>query len=227
MTKIIDLKNVWKVYGAGDSRVEALRGVDFRVKKGEFVSVLGPSGSGKSTLLHIVGVLDRQTRGTVRVANADVGKLSDRGRTAFRLRNLGFVFQFYALLPELTAVENVQLVRMLDGVRRGAARQPAAKAMAALGLGDRLDHYPHQLSGGQQQRVGIARALVNDPKLLLADEPTASLDSASAKNVLSVFRELSDSGQTVVLITHEEALGKFADRGVWLTDGRIGKERRF
>ena len=227
MTKIIDLKNVWKVYGAGDSRVEALRGVDFRVKKGEFVSVLGPSGSGKSTLLHIIGVLDRQTRGTVRVANADVGKLSDRGRTAFRLRNLGFVFQFYALLPELTAVENVQLVRMLDGVRRGAARQPAAKAMAALGLGDRLDHYPHQLSGGQQQRVGIARALVNDPKLLLADEPTASLDSASAKNVLSVFRELSDSGQTVVLITHEEALGKFADRGVWLTDGRIGKERRF
>ena len=227
MTKIIDLKNVWKVYGAGDSRVEALRGVDFRVKKGEFVSVLGPSGSGKSTLLHIVGVLDRQTRGTVRVANADVGKLSDRGRTAFRLRNLGFVFQFYALLPELTAVENVQLVRMLDGVRRGAARQPAAKAMTALGLGDRLDHYPHQLSGGQQQRVGIARALVNDPKLLLADEPTASLDSASAKNVLSVFRELSDSGQTVVLITHEEALGKFADRGVWLTDGRIEKERRF
>lgn len=225
---MIKLKNVHRVYGEGHTRVHALKGIDMHIKKGEFVSVMGASGSGKSTLLHIMGVIDRQTSGAVTINNTDVIKLNSEQRTAFRLKEIGFVFQFYSLLPELTAIENAYLPNMLYGLKRSESRANAADVLRKLGLGERLDHFPHELSGGEQQRVAIARALVNKPEILLADEPTASLDSATSANVIKLFRSLNEEiKQTIVLITHEEDLGKKADRGIWLRDGVIDKERRF
>lgn len=225
---MIKLEKVHKVYTMGEVKIHALNGVDMHVKKGEFVSIMGPSGSGKSTLLHLIGVLDRQTKGSVRIRSADVAKLTDEERTSFRLKEIGFIFQFYSLLPELTAVENTMIPRMLDGKHGEEDRTAAADILSRLGLGERLDNYPHQLSGGEQQRVGIARALINKPEILLADEPTASLDSKSAVNVINTFRKLNEEAkQTIVLITHEENLGRAADRGVWLRDGLIDKEKDF
>ncbi|MBI4018309.1 MAG: ABC transporter ATP-binding protein [Candidatus Aenigmarchaeota archaeon] len=225
---MITLKNVHKIYAMDSIRIHALNGIDLHIKKGEFVSIMGPSGSGKSTLLHIIGVLDRQTKGDVKLNQADVVKLSEEQRTLFRLEQIGFIFQFYSLLPELTALENVMLPRMLSGKSREESRNSAREALEKLGLGERLNNYPHQLSGGEQQRVGIARALINEPKLLLADEPTAALDSKTALNVIDVFRKLNEeTKQTVVLITHEQELGRMADRGIFLKDGVIEKERHF
>ncbi|MBU0953341.1 MAG: ABC transporter ATP-binding protein [Nanoarchaeota archaeon] len=225
---MIDLKDVWRIYDMGEVKVPALQGIDFTVKKGEFVSVMGRSGSGKSTLLHIAGVLDRQTKGSVRIEGTNVLTLTERQRTLFRLDKIGFVFQFYSLLPELTAVENVMLPQLIIGETREHAHKQAKKVMDLLEIGKRLNNYPHQLSGGEQQRVGIARALVNDPLILFADEPTASLDTTSAKIVIEAFRKLHEErGQTTIMITHEEALGREAERGVWLKDGKIEKEKRF
>ncbi|MBI4093063.1 MAG: ABC transporter ATP-binding protein [Candidatus Kerfeldbacteria bacterium] len=223
---MITLKNLYKTYGIDGIRIHALNGVDLKIKKGEFVSIMGPSGSGKSTLLHIIGVLDRQTKGTALINGTDVAKLSDEERTSFRLQNIGFVFQFYSLLPELNAIENTMIPGMLGNDKD--ARNTAKEVLEKLGIGGRLNNYPHQLSGGEQQRVGIARALVNNPDLLLADEPTASLDSKTALNVINIFRRLNEeSRQTVVLITHEQELGKMADRGIFLKDGVIEKEKDF
>ena len=225
---IIEMKGVHKVYKLGSVNVNALNGVDFSVKKGEFVSIMGPSGSGKSTMLHLIGLLDDITKGGLKVKDKDTTKMSEHMRTQFRLKEFGFVFQFYSLLPELTAIENVYIPQMLLGVKNHELQENAMEVMNMLGIGERTANYPHQLSGGEQQRVGIARAIVNKPEILLADEPTASLDSKSAANVFNAFRELSEKlNQTIVVITHEEALGALADRGVWLKDGEIVKEKKF
>ena len=225
---MIKLENVQKVYGLGSVKVRALDGVSLHIKKGEFVSIMGPSGSGKSTMLHLVGVLDHQTEGRIMIKNVDVASLTEEQRTAFRLKEIGFVFQFYSLLPELNALENVFVPRLLSGTSFDAARKNAAAVLTSLGLKDRMLNYPHQLSGGEQQRVSVARALVNRPEILLADEPTAALDSKTGQHVIETFQRLNDeSSQTIVLITHEEELGRQADRGIWLKDGRIDKEKRF
>ncbi len=225
---MIKLKGVSKTYNMGDVEVHALSGIDFHVKKGEFVSIMGPSGSGKSTMLHLIGVLDKQTKGTLVINNKDVSKLNDEERTDFRLKNLGFIFQFYSLLPELNALENTFIPNLLSGKNFEQCIKNAQANLVKLGLGERLKNYPHQLSGGEQQRVSIARALINKPEILLADEPTASLDSKSSNNVINIFKQLNEEiKQTIVLITHEEDLGKKADRGIWLKDGVIDKEKRF
>ncbi|MDI6721566.1 MAG: ABC transporter ATP-binding protein [Candidatus Aenigmarchaeota archaeon] len=224
---MIRIEGVHKTYGDG-VRVHALSGVDLHIKKGEFVSIMGPSGSGKSTLLHLIGVLDRQTEGVITLKGADIGKMSDEERTGFRLKEIGFVFQFYSLLPELTALENAFIPAMLYGKNAHECIENAKELLIKLGIGERLNNYPHQLSGGEQQRVSIARALINRPELLLADEPTASLDSKSALNVINILRRLNEEiSQTIVLITHEENLGRMADRGIWLKDGQIDKEKSF
>ncbi|MBI2232800.1 MAG: ABC transporter ATP-binding protein [Candidatus Aenigmarchaeota archaeon] len=225
---MIKLKDVHRVYSMGDLKIHALNGVDLHIKKGDFISVMGPSGSGKSTLLHLIGVLDKQSKGSVMIKDTDVAKLSDEERTTFRLRNIGFVFQFYSLLPELNAIENIFVPAVLGGQSSDESMKVSKQMLEKLGLGQRLHNYPHQLSGGEQQRVGIARALVNKPEILLADEPTASLDSKSGENVINTFRKLSEEAKkTVVLITHEESLGKMANKGVWLKDGKIDKEKDF
>jgi len=225
---IIEMKGVHKTYTLGEVKVKALNGVDFDVKRGEFVSIMGPSGSGKSTMLHLIGLLDDITSGSLKINGHDVSKMSDDARTKFRLRELGFIFQFYSLLPELNAIENVYIPQMLMKKSALETKKNAQEALEMLGLGQRTANYPHQLSGGEQQRVGIARAIVNKPQLLLADEPTAALDSKSAAHVFEAFRELNEKlGQTVIIITHEEALGEKADRGIWLKDGEIVKEKKF
>ncbi len=225
---MIKLHNVHRTYKLGTQSIRALDGIDLHIKKGEFVSIMGPSGSGKSTLLHLVGVLDKQSKGSVMIKNTDVAKLSDEERTTFRLNNIGFVFQFYSLLPELNAIENTFIPAVLAGRRSEESLENSKQILEKLGLGQRLHNYPHQLSGGEQQRVGIARAMVNKPEILLTDEPTASLDSKSGTNVINTFRKLNEeTRQTVVLITHEESLGRMANRGIWLKDGKIDKEKDF
>lgn len=225
---MIKLKGVQKTYSMGEVKVHALRGIDLHIRKGEFVSIMGPSGSGKSTMLHLIGVLDRQTKGSVLIKNTDVAGLSDEERTAFRLKEIGFVFQFYSLLPELNTLENTFLPSMLFGNNSEKHKKDARVVLERLGLGERLQNYPHQLSGGEQQRVAIARALVNKPEILLTDEPTASLDSKSAMNVINIMRQLNEEEKhTIILITHEQNLGAMADRGIWLKDGVIEREKEF
>ncbi len=225
---IIEMKNVYKIYDMGAVKVNALNGVDLNVKKGEFISIMGPSGSGKSTMLHIMGVLDDPTKGELRIRGHDIHKMNDEEKTKFRLKELGFVFQFYSLLPELNAMENVFIPQMLAGKSDEVMRKNAQEVMNILGIGQRTENFPSQLSGGEQQRVGIARAIVNKPEILLADEPTAALDSKSALNVFHALRELNEKvNQTIIVITHEEALGAKADRGVWLKDGEIVREKNF
>jgi len=227
---MIKLTNVSKIYKMGSSEIHALRDVDMHIKKGEFVSIMGPSGSGKSTMLHLVGVLDKQSKGSIVINGKNVAAMTDEERTSFRLANIGFIFQFYSLLPELTALENTFIPNMLylKNASDEKYKKNATEVLKKLGVGERLHNYPHQLSGGEQQRVSIARALINKPELILADEPTASLDSKTAINVINIFRKLcEETKQTIVLITHEQDLGAMADRGIWLKDGQIDKEKRF
>jgi putative ABC transport system ATP-binding protein len=201
----------------------ALRGVTFDIKEGEFVSLMGRSGSGKSTLLHQLGLLDTPTSGSVHINGTDVLKLSDGERTRFRLNNLGYIFQEYALIAELTAFENVLLPAMaLEG---NHDKEHACKLLSLVGLGDRLDHYPNEISGGEQQRVAIARSLVNKPKILYADEPTANLDSENAAHILELFVQLNkELNQTILMVTHEPDDKKYVDRVIWLKDGVLAKE---
>ncbi|MCX6816066.1 MAG: ABC transporter ATP-binding protein [Candidatus Aenigmarchaeota archaeon] len=225
---LIEMKDIYKIYDLGEIKVNALNGVDVNIKKGEFVSVMGPSGSGKSTLLHIMGLLDPPTKGNILIKDHHVTTMSEEEKTLFRLNELGFVFQFYSLLPELTALENVFIANMLLGKKNHELKKNAQEMLDLLEIGQRANNYPNQLSGGEQQRVTIARALVNKPEILLADEPTASLDSKSALNVFHALRDLNEKlKQTIIVVTHEEALGAKADRGIWLKDGQIAKEKTF
>ena len=214
---MLQLKGVKKIYYMGNIEVPALRGVDLDIDSGEFVAIMGPSGSGKSTMLNMLGLLDSPTSGKIVIDGVDVSSLDENGRADFRLRKLGFVFQFFSLLMELKTVENVALPMIMD--ERKFDR--AAVLLDLVGMGDRLEHYPSELSGGQQQRVAIARALANEPAILLADEPTANLDTESSNQIVDLFRELNNNGQTIIMVTHEPDIGAKADRIIRLKDGQV------
>jgi putative ABC transport system ATP-binding protein len=223
--KILEIKNLCKVYGNGETRVDALKDVNFEVEQGEFVAIVGPSGSGKSTLLHILGGVDVPTSGIVNIAGTDIGKLDETRLAIFRRRNIGLIYQFYNLIPILNVEENLTLPILLDG------KKPDKKLLKdlveKLGLTKRLKHLPNQLSGGQQQRVSIGRALMNHPALLLADEPTGNLDSENSKEIISLLRKFNkENNQTVIIITHDERIALSADRVITIEDGRITRDSR-
>lgn len=218
--KILEVTNLCKTYGKGDTMVKALDNVSFSVEKGEFVAITGPSGSGKSTLLHILGGVDVPTKGSVVINQTDISNLDETALAIFRRRQIGLIYQFYNLIPILTVQENLTLPLLLDG------RKPDEKQISTLvkrlGLENRLDHLPNQLSGGQQQRVSIGRALVNNPALMLADEPTGNLDSENSKEIISLLRQFNkDFNQTVIIITHDEKIANSADRVITIEDGKI------
>ena len=222
---VLQTSDVTKQYQMGEITVKALDGVDFVVDKGEFVAVMGPSGSGKSTLLHLLGGLDDPTSGQITLANEPISQLSDKEVTIVRRRKVGFIFQFYNLMPTLTAEENVGLPLLIDGQQVQYHRDKIQKLLNMVELGDRLSHKPDQMSGGQQQRVAIARAFVNDPEIVLADEPTGNLDSKSGTAVLQLLRRFCDElEQTIVMVTHDPRAASFANRVVFLKDGRIVKQ---
>jgi putative ABC transport system ATP-binding protein len=225
-TPVIDLRQVSKVYGQGKLEVIALTGVDLLVEPGDFVAIMGPSGSGKSTLMNIIGCLDVPTRGRFSLDGVDVRTLDEAALAPVRLRKIGFVFQSYNLIPRTSALANVELPLTYAGAKPKERRRRALEALDAVGLADRADHGPSELSGGQQQRVAVARALVSDPALLLADEPTGNLDSASTAEVMGLFARLNAEGRTVVVITHEDEVASFARRIVRLRDGRIVSDDR-
>ncbi len=222
MTPVLQLEGVAKKYRTGDEQVQVLVDFDFTVNAGEFVVVNGPSGVGKSTLLHIAGGLDAPDSGTVSVATQDLWTMRAGARAAFRRRNLGFVFQFFNLVPMLTAVQNVSLPLVLDGMPARSADARAEELLERVGLGDRTRHRPAELSGGQMQRVAIARALVARPSIVLADEPTGNLDSQSSTQILNLLRSLSDEdGAAVVVVTHDRAAACYGTRELHLVDGRV------
>ena len=219
---LLELRDVWRVFRTGDSEVLALQGVDLEVARGEFTAIMGSSGSGKSTLLHLLGCLDRPTRGVYRLAGSDVASLSGDARAALRNREIGFVFQSFNLIPRTSALENVELPLVYGGVSAAEQRERAREALREVGLEDREAHLPSQLSGGQQQRVAIARAIVTRPSLLLADEPTGNLDSRTSAEIIALFQRLNrERGATVLLVTHEPDVAAFAGRVVTFRDGRI------
>ena len=224
---LVQVENLTKVYGAGETSVTALDHVNLEVNAGEFVAVMGPSGCGKSTLLHLMGGLDRPSDGRVIIDGQPIEDLSDEALTRLRRQKIGFVFQFYNLIPMLNATENAALPILLDGANPAQAKARAADWLKKMGLGDRLDSRPDQLSGGQQQRVAIARALVAEPQLVLADEPTGNLDSHASDEIAVLLRQVVDEwGRSVVMVTHDRHIAAYADRIVFLRDGRIVDETR-
>lgn len=221
--KILDIKNLSKVYGKGDTMVKALDNVSFSVEQGEFVAIIGPSGSGKSTLLHILGGVDTATSGKVIINNTDISTLDETALAIFRRRQIGLVYQFYNLIPILTVQENLTLPLLLDG--RKPDKKQIDTLVEKLGLGHRLTHLPNQLSGGQQQRVSIGRALINNPALMLADEPTGNLDSENSKEIIALLRHFNkEFNQTVIIITHDEKIALSADRIISIEDGKITRD---
>ncbi len=218
---LLAMRDVRKVYDTGAVQVEALRGIDLEVAAGEYVAIMGPSGSGKSTLMHIIGCLDVPTEGRYALDGTDVSQMSERELAHVRNARIGFVFQQFNLLPSQSALRNVELPLVYAGVGRAERRERARAALERVGLGDRVEHRPGELSGGQQQRVSVARALVTDPALILADEPTGNLDSVSTRDVLNLFHELHDNGRTIVLITHEHDVAAEASRVVTIRDGLL------
>jgi putative ABC transport system ATP-binding protein len=221
------LQAVTKVYQQGRRTVEAVRGVDLHVSGGEFVVIMGPSGSGKSTLMHLLGALDTPTSGRALFDGRDLQEMSDRERSLLRRTRIGFVFQFFNLLPTLTAVENVALPLLLGGQGRNAARARALAALERVGLDRRADHFPEEMSGGEMQRVAVARALITEPDAILCDEPTGNLDSASSREILSLLRGLPEAGKrAVVLVTHDPSAAAYGDRIVHIRDGLIDSEER-
>lgn len=221
--KILEIKNLCKVYGKGETRVNALDDVSFDVEQGEFVAIVGPSGSGKSTLLHILGGVDSPTSGVVNIAGTDISGLDESRLAIFRRRQIGLIYQFYNLIPILNVEENMTLPLLLDGKKPD--KKLLKDLLEKLGLTDRLKHLPNQLSGGQQQRVSIGRALMNNPALLLADEPTGNLDSENSREIVSLLRKFNkENNQTVIIITHDERIALSADRVITIEDGRITRD---
>jgi len=218
---VIEVINVKKSYTLGDMEVPILRDINLEVREGEFLAIMGPSGSGKSTLMNLIGFLDRPTEGRIMVKGLDINKLSDKELARLRGLEIGFVFQTFNLIPRLTALENVELPTYAN-VRNGVdAHQRAKELLKLVGLGDRMHHKPGELSGGQSQRVAIARALINDPAILLADEPTGNLDSKTGSEILNMFTKLNEDGRTIVMITHDPEIARYADRVVLVKDGII------
>jgi putative ABC transport system ATP-binding protein len=227
MDPIVTASNLTKRYAMGEVVVEALKGLNLTVRPGEFIAIMGPSGSGKSTLLHLLGGLEELSSGEVRLGERSLAALSDRELTLLRRRRIGVVFQFFNLIPTMTAEENVALPLLLDGVPAAEVTPRTAEALGWVGLSERARHTPDRLSGGEQQRVAIARALITHPDLILADEPTGNLDSASGDQVLALLRRACDErGQTILMVTHDPAAAAGADRVVFLVDGRAHAELR-
>ncbi len=223
---VLSLEKITRSYQMGEVKVDALKGIDLSVRAGEHISIIGPSGSGKSTLLHILGLLDRPSQGVVRVDGVDISTLSDNELSYFRGKKIGFIFQAFRLVPSLNALENVALPMMFYSVPKAQREAQAKKALERLGMGDRLYHLPSELSGGQRQRVAIARSLVNEPSILLADEPTGNLDSKTGDEVLKIFDELSDEGKTLIVVTHDMNIAKRSPRVVMLKDGLVQKDTK-
>jgi putative ABC transport system ATP-binding protein len=223
---ILGVHELTKVYGQGDTAVHALRGVSLQVGRGDYVAIMGTSGSGKSTLMNIIGCLDVPSGGRYLLDGTDVGALDERRLSILRNRKIGFIFQSFNLIPRMSALANVELPLAYGGVRPAERRRRAEAALQQVGLGERMDHEPNELSGGQQQRVAVARALVTAPSLLLADEPTGNLDTRSTDDVLNILDQLSISGRTIVVITHEDEVAARAKRVIRLVDGRITEDRR-
>ena len=223
---MIEVKNIVKTFKDGPIETRVLKGIDFSADSGEFVAIMGRSGAGKSTLLYQLSLLDEPTSGEIRINGKEAHMMSEREKMLFRLAEFGYVFQDYALLPELTALENVALPLYMQGVSRDAADEKARAALERVGLGKRLDNLPSQLSGGEQQRVSISRAIAHMPDILFADEPTANLDKESSATVMNIFKELHKGGQTIIMVTHEEEFSLFAERIVKLDDGKIVSDTR-
>jgi putative ABC transport system ATP-binding protein len=225
-TSIVRLESVEKTYRMGPVTVQALRGVSLQIDAGEYVSIMGPSGCGKSTLLNLLGCLDRPSSGQYFLGEDDVSHLEDRELSRLRGERLGFIFQSYNLIQQLSVVENIEVPLFYQGCGEDEMRERAVKLAKLVGLDERLRHKPFELSGGQQQRVAIARALVNDPLVILADEPTGNLDSVSGQEILKVFAELHERGKTIILVTHDQEIGRRARRAVRLRDGRVDSDVR-
>jgi len=218
---IVEIKDVWKTYRSDGYELNALRGVNIRITRGEFISIMGPSGCGKSTLLHLMGALDSVTRGEVRFEEKIIAEMSEDERCCLRCRRTGFIFQTFNLLPTLNILENVEMPARLSGLSKKERREKAKTLLEKVGLSERLTHLPSQLSGGERQRVAIARALINAPELILADEPTGNLDSKSGSEIIELLHELNSEGQTIIMVTHNPETTKYSNRIVYMRDGRV------
>ncbi|MDA8611389.1 ABC transporter ATP-binding protein [Candidatus Pacebacteria bacterium] len=224
---MIEAKDIKRTFVNGKVETPVLKGIDVSIKEGEFVAIMGRSGAGKSTLLYQLSLLDQPSSGKIKIGKKDMLKLSQTEKTKYRLKNMGFIFQDYALIPELTATENVMMPLLMQGYNTGYAKKKSQEKLASLGLKKQFDNLPSQLSGGEQQRVSIARAIVHDPKIIFADEPTANLDLSSAKNIIEILEDLRSQGKhTIVMVTHEKDYGKRTDRIIWLEDGMLEKEEK-
>ncbi len=223
---VIKITDVYKIYNMGGNVVNALDGVSFVVEKGEFVAIMGPSGSGKSTLMNILGCLDRPTSGSYMLDGKEVSEYTDDELAETRNKKIGFVFQSFNLLPRMTALHNVALPMVYAGSKENERLQLAQKALERVGLGDRVDHRPNELSGGQRQRVAIARSLVNNPSIIMADEPTGNLDTKSGNDIMQMFKDLNNEGRTIILVTHEPEIAEQAKRTVFVRDGLIVNDER-
>jgi len=223
METVISLDKIVKNYYIGSIVVEALRSVDIEIKKNEYVAIMGPSGSGKSTLMNLIGALDTPTSGEYILSGTDVSKMDDNRLAEIRNQEIGFIFQTFNLLPRYTALENVMLPLVYAGVTKTERSERATTTLGDVGLGDRMDHKPNELSGGQRQRVAVARALVNDPSIILADEPTGNLDSKTSVDIMKLFGQIHERGNTIILVTHEENIARNAHRIIRLLDGEIDK----
>jgi putative ABC transport system ATP-binding protein len=221
---VIEIKDVYKIYTMGEVKVHALNGVSLKIKKGEFVSIMGPSGSGKSTMMHIIGALDLPPSGETYINNTKLSNLTENQISKIRGKTIGFVFQEFNLIPTLTAIENVRLPILFQDIEEDKTNY-CKKLLKDVGLGDRINHKPTELSGGQQQRVAIARALANNPDIILADEPTGALDSTSSKDIIKILKKLNKEGKTVIIITHNKKIADIANRHVFLKDGKIFEDK--
>ena len=223
---IVELRDVWKTYQMGEVEVHALRGLSMQLAKGEYVAIMGPSGSGKSTLLNLLGCLDRPTAGAYFLGDEDVSTLSDNALSEVRSRKIGFVFQSYNLIPQLTVIENIEIPLYYQGWSERDSSNRAGELAERVGLADRMNHRPTELSGGQQQRVAIARSLAGDPLILLADEPTGNLDSTTGREIMDLLDDLHAQGRNIIIVTHDDYVAKHADHVIRLADGQIAEEKQ-
>lgn len=225
MKNVILMENVVKTYSMGEQKVRALRGISFSVQQGEFLSIMGPSGSGKSTCMNMIGCLDRPTSGVVKIGGKETAKMSEKELAVLRNKTIGFVFQQYHLLPQMTVLENVMVPLRYQGIEKRERKEMALSALESVGLSDRVSHLPAELSGGQKQRVAIARATVTRPNIILADEPTGALDSETGKAVMELFEKINFGGTTIVIVTHDPGIGAATRRCIRILDGQIQEDK--